>query len=446
MIWVQFAVLLIMIVIGSRLKGIGLGLMGVLGMLIYVQFFRMRPVGPPGDIMLIILSIVTASAALQAAGGLDYLVQIAEKIIRKNPKNITLIAPVTAFVLCLFSGTSHVVYSLLPVISDLSAKKGIRPERPLTATVIASHMALTGSPMAACTAALATVLGYADAPLDIMLVSIPACFIGSMAAALVMYNKGKDLKDDPLYQEKLKDPAFVEYLKSEETGAQKEVSRDAKLSVAIFGLAIVMIVLGGSFPHLVPNMVGGDANAMVNADGSLKMVTIISVVSLSAAALMALFTKAKPDLIIKQSLFLSMATALISVYGVVWMSATFMAANEVAIRDGLGAITEKFPWVFTIAIFIMGILMFSQGATTKAMMPLGLTLGLTAPSLIAMFPAVSSFFVLPGYPTILAAVNIDRTGSTKIGKYVVDHSFMLPGMVSTVVAVGMGFLLAGIFL
>jgi len=446
MIWVQFAVLLIMIVIGSRLKGIGLGLMGVLGMLIYVQFFRMRPVGPPGDIMLIILSIVTASAALQAAGGLDYLVQIAEKIIRKNPKNITLIAPVTAFVLCLFSGTSHVVYSLLPVISDLSAKKGIRPERPLTATVIASHMALTGSPMAACTAALATVLGYADAPLDIMLVSIPACFIGSMAAALVMYNKGKDLKDDPLYQEKLKDPAFVEYLKSEETGAQQEVSRDAKLSVAIFGLAIVMIVLGGSFPHLVPNMVGGDANAMVNADGSLKMVTIISVVSLSAAALMALFTKAKPDLIIKQSLFLSMATALISVYGVVWMSATFMAANEVAIRDGLGAITEKFPWVFTIAIFIMGILMFSQGATTKAMMPLGLTLGLTAPSLIAMFPAVSSFFVLPGYPTILAAVNIDRTGSTKIGKYVVDHSFMLPGMVSTVVAVGMGFLLAGIFL
>ena len=446
MIWVQFAVLLIMIVIGSRLKGIGLGLMGVLGMMIYVQFFRMRPVGPPGDIMLIILSIVTASAALQAAGGLDYLVQIAEKIIRKNPKNITLIAPVTAFVLCLFSGTSHVVYSLLPVISDLSARKGIRPERPLTATVIASHMALTGSPMAACTAAMATVLGYAKAPLDIMMVSIPACFIGSMAAALVMYNYRKDLKDDSGYIGKLKDPEFVAYLKSEEAGTTREVSRDAKLSVAIFGLAIVLIVLGGSFPHLVPNMVGGDANTMVNADGSLKMVTIISIVSLSAAGLIALFTKAKPDLIIKQSLFLSMATALISVYGVVWMSATFMAANEAAIRDGLGSLTGKYPWIFSIAIFIMGILMFSQGATTKAMMPLGLTLGLAGPSLIAMFPAVSSFFVLPGYPTILAAINIDRTGSTKIGKYVVNHSFMLPGMVGTIVAVAVGFLLAGIFL
>lgn len=445
MIWLQFAVLLIMIVIGSNLKGIGLGLMGVLGMFIYVQFFRMRPVGPPGDIMLIILSIVTASAALQAAGGLDYLVHIAEKIIRKNPKNITLIAPLTAFFLCLFSGTSHVVYSLLPVISDLAAKKGIRPERPLSATVIASHMALTGSPMAACTAALATVLAYANAPLDIMKISIPACLIGSIAASLVMYNKGKELKDDPVFQEKLKDPEFQAYLKSDDAGTQKVISKDAKLSVVIFGAAIVMIVLGGSFPSLVPNMIGGDANPMVSADGTLKMVTIISIVSLSAAALIMLFTDAKPEKIVKSSLFLSMATALVSVYGVVWMSATFMAANESAIKDALGSITESYPWVFAIAVFIMGILMFSQGATTKAMMPLGLTLGLPSASLIAMFPAVSSFFVLPGYPTILAAIGMDKTGSTKIGKYVINHSFMLPGMVGTVVAILVGFLLAKIF-
>lgn len=445
MIWLQLAVLLIMIIIGSNLKGIGLGLMGVLGMFIYVQFFRMQPVGPPGDIMLIILSIVTASAALQAAGGLDYLVQIAEKIIRKHPERITLIAPIAAFILCLFSGTSHVVYSLLPVISDLSAKKGIRPERPLSATVIASHMALTGSPMAACTAALATVLAYPGAPLDIMKIAIPACFIGTIAACLVMYKKGKELKDDPIYLEKLKDPEFVAYLKSEDSGTEKVVSRDAKLSVFIFGLAILMIVLGGSFPQLVPSMVGGEDNVMVNADGSLKMVSIISTVSLSAAALIMLFTQAKPDKIVKSSLFLSMATALISVYGVVWMSATFMAANEPAIKAALGSITESYPWVFAVAIFVMGVLMFSQGATTKAMMPLGLTLGLPAASLIAMFPAVSSFFVLPGYPTILAAITMDKTGSTRIGKYVVNHSFMLPGMVATVVSIIAGFLLAALF-
>ncbi len=445
MIWLQLAVLLIMIIIGSNLKGIGLGLMGVLGMFVYVQVFRMQPVGPPGDIMLIILSIVTASAALQAAGGLDYLVLIAEKIIRKHPQRITLIAPIAAFVLCLFSGTSHVVYSLLPVISDLSAKKGIRPERPLSATVIASHMALTGSPMAACTAALATVLGYPGAPLDIMKIAIPACLVGSIAACMVMFKKGKELKDDPVFIEKLKDPEFVAYLQTDSAGAEKTVSKDAKLSVLIFGLAIVMIVLGGSFPNLVPNMVGGSENAMVNADGSLKMVSIISIISLSAAALIMLFTQAKPDKIVKSSLFLSMATALVSVYGVVWMSATFMAANEAAIKGALGTLTESYPWVFAVAIFVMGILMFSQGATTKAMMPLGLTLGLPAASLIAMFPAVSSFFVLPGYPTILAAITMDKTGTTKIGKYVVNHSFMLPGMVATVVSIVTGFLLAAVF-
>jgi anaerobic C4-dicarboxylate transporter DcuA len=445
MIWLQFAVLLIMIVIGSRMKGIGLGLMGVLGMFVYVQVFRMRPVGPPGDIMLIILSIVTASAALQAAGGLDYLVQIAEKIIRKHPERITLIAPMASFVLCLFSGTSHVVYSLLPVISDLAAKKGIRPERPLSATVIASHMALTGSPMAACTAAMATVLAYPNAPLDIMKVSIPACLLGSIAASLAVYKKGKELKDDPVYQEKLKDPEFVAYLKSEDAGPKRVVTRSAKISVIIFAVAIIMIVLGGSFPQLVPTMVEGKANAMVSPDGSLHMVTIISIVSLSAAALIMLLAKATPDKIVKSSLFLSMATALVSVYGVVWMSATFMAANEAAIKDALGAITASWPWVFAVAVFFMGILMFSQGATTKAMMPLGLTLGLPTASLIAMFPAVNSFFVLPGYPTILAAIGMDKTESTRIGKYVVNHSFMLPGLVATVVAIGSGFLLAALY-
>jgi anaerobic C4-dicarboxylate transporter DcuA len=140
-----------------------------------------------------------------------------------------------------------------------------------------------------------------------------------------------------------------------------------------------------------------------------------------------------------------MASALVSVFGVVWMSATFMAANETVIKETLGAVTANYPWIFTVAVFVMGILMFSQGATTKAMMPLGLSLGLPASSLIAMFPAVNSFFVLPGYPTIIAAINIDKTGSTRIGKYVVDHSFMVPGLVASVVSIAVGFLLAKLF-
>src|SRR5215831_20508703 len=186
MIWLQLVILIGMILLGSRLKGIGLGLMGVVGVFIYVTFFGMRPADPPGDIMLIILCVVTLSATLEAAGGLDYLVDIAEKIIRRHPKRITLIAPVVSFILCLFAGTSHVIYSILPIIADVSAKNKIRPERPLSASVIACHAALTGSPMAACTAALASILAFPGAFSNIMMVNIPSCFIGSLCAALAM--------------------------------------------------------------------------------------------------------------------------------------------------------------------------------------------------------------------------------------------------------------------
>lgn len=445
MIWLQLIVLITMILIGSRLKGIGLGLMGILGMFIFVQVFRMRPTAPPGDVMLIIISIVTTAAALQAAGGLDYLVYLAEKIIRKNPKRITFIAPFTVYFLCLFAGTAHIVYSLLPVISEVSTKTRIRPERPLSISVIASHLALTGSPMSAATAAMAAILAYPGASLTIMKVCIPACIIGVLAGALSVWKMGKDLDKDPEFLEKMKDPEFAESLETETTTTAKEIKPQAKIAVLIFGIAIIMVLIGGAFPNLVPNMSEGTENFSVTADGSLKMVTIIEIVTLSAAALIMLITKTSPAQIVKASLFNSMASAVISVFGVVWMSSTFMAHNEEAIKQALGGIITDYPWTFAIAVFIMGMLMFSQSATTKAMMPLGLTLGLTNPALIAIFPAVNSDFFLPGYPTLVAAINLDRTGSTKIGKYVLNHSFMRPGLVAISVAIAVGFLLSSLY-
>ena len=447
MIWLELIVLLGMILLGSNMKGIGLGLTGVLGMLIFVQFFGMTPAAPPGDIMLIILSVVTLSAALEAAGGLNYLVGVAEKIIRRNPKNITIIAPLVSFVLCLFAGTSHVIYSLLPIISDVSAKNRIRPERPLSASVIACHASLTGSPMAACTATLAAILAYSGAALDIMIVCIPSCFIGTIAASLVVYKRGKDLDLDPVFLEKMRDPEFAAEIDMKNTASgNKEDTKKAKIAVWIFAIAILVIVLGGSFPELVPKTVEGNANFHTNADGTLKMVTIIEIIALSAAALISIITKTGADKIVKASLFTSMATALVSVFGVVWMAATFMDANKEEITKVLGGFVSGQSWLFAIAIFIMGILMFSQGATTKAMIPLGLSLGIPSAALIAMFPAVNSFFVLPGYPTLLNAINMDKTGTTKIGKYVINHSFLLPGLVQTIVSIAIGFLLSRIFL
>jgi anaerobic C4-dicarboxylate transporter DcuA len=448
MIWIQLLILLAMILIGSRLKGIGLGLMGVVGVFIYVTLFGMHPADPPGDIMLIILCVVTLSAALEAAGGLQYLVGIAEKIIRKNPKRITLIAPVVSFILCLFAGTSHVIYSLLPIIADVSVKNRIRPERPLSVSVIACHAALTGSPMAACTAAFAAILATPGAAADIMMISIPSCFIGTIAAALVMMKRGKDLDKDPEFLERMKDPGFSKAINqlSEPLPMDPAKTKKAKLAVIIFAVTILLIVLSGTFPGIVPATAAGSTNFHVNADGTLKMVTVIETIALSAAALILIVTGLSATEIVKASLFNSMASALVSVFGVVWMAATFMDANKQFIADSLGQITASYPWSFTIAIFVMGVLMFSQGATTKSMMPLGLALGLPAASLIAMFPAVNSFFLIPGYPTLLAAINMDKTGTTKVGSMVINHSFLLPGLVATIVSIAVGFLLAGLIL
>lgn len=445
MLFIQFAILIGMILIGSQMKGIGLGVMGMLGLAIFVLIFGMKPGDPPIDVMLVIMAIVTTAATLQACGGLDYLVQLAEKIIRSNPSKIVFIGPFTVYFFCLFAGTAHLLYSLLPIIAEVSAKKRIRPERPLSASVIASHMAITGSPMSAATAAFAAILAYPSALIDVMKICIPACIIGILFACFAVLKKGKDLEKDPEFIEKMKDPEFARSLDGD-TGAQIELRKGAKTSVIIFGIAVLLIVLAGAFPHLLPGFDPGEASLIMKANGQLQMVTVISIITLSASALMMLITKTSAVEVTKMSLFSSMATAVVSVFGVVWMSATFMKHNEVVIKTFLSEIVTAHPWTFAIAVFILGALMFSQAATTKTMMPLGMSLGMVHPSLIAIFPAVNSDFVLPGYPTLLAAINFDRTGTTKIGKFVVNHSFMIPGLVAVITAVACGFLLGTVLL
>ncbi|AOW11073.1 anaerobic C4-dicarboxylate transporter family protein [Flavobacterium gilvum] len=446
MIWIEFIVLIGMILVGAQMKGIGLGVMGMVGLFIFLFVFKMKPTDPPLDVMLIIMAIVTTAATLQASGGLDYLVNLAEKIIKSNPSNITFIAPFTVYFLCLFAGTAHIVYSLLPIISEVSAKKGIRPERPLSISVIASHLALTGSPMSAATAALVVILGYPGALVDIMMICIPACIIGVLIGCFSVFKMGAELNEDPVFLQKMKDPEFAKTMMTDVEGVEKQLKPGAKTSVLIFTFAIVLIVIAGAFPNLVPSFESGKRTLAVAANGSLSMVTIISVITLTASAAMMLITKTSTAEVTKASLFTSMASAVVSVFGVVWMSSTFMNSNEQIIEHALGGIVNDYPWTFSVAVFIMGILMFSQAATTKTMMPLGIALGLPPSALMAIFPAVNSDFVLPGYPTLLAAINFDRTGSTKIGKYVINHSFNLPGVVAIGVAIAVGFLLGSIFL
>jgi len=444
MIFIQLAVLLVCIFIGARMSGIGLGVMGMIGLLILLFVFGMQPADPPLEVMLIILSVVTAAAALQAAGGMDYLVLVAGKLLRSRPGQITILGPFVTYFFTLFAGTAHISYSILPIIAEVAIKKRIRPERALSMSVTAAHMGITASPVSAASAALLTVLAASGVKLaDILLVCIPSTLMGVAVGVLFVLKRGKELSEDPEFLERMRDPAFAKNLEGKEE-ATTELKVGAIPSVIIFGLAVLGVVLLGSFPFLLPDFSGKEGFApgfAVNASGQVQMPSMIMMIMLASAGLIILFCKTTAAQVTKASLFASAGQATIAVFGVVWMSATFMDNNYALIKDTLGEIVTAYPWLFAVALFVLSILLFSQAATTKALVPLGLTLGLPPAYLVGIFPAVNGHFFVPGYPTLLTAIQFDRTGTTRIGKYVLNHSFMLPGIVTTTASVLAGLVL-----
>ncbi len=451
MIFVQLLVLLVCIFIGARMSGIGLGVMGLIRLLILLFVFGMQPADPPLEVMLIILSVVTAAAALQAAGGMDFLVNVAGKILRSHPEKITILGPIVTYFFTLFAGTAHISYSILPIISEVAIKKRIRPERALSMSVTAAHMGITASPVSAASAALLTVLAANGTKLaDILLVCIPSTLIGVAVGVLFVLKRGKELSEDPEFLERMKDPAFAKNLDNgDEKAGEIALKPGAITSVIIFGVAVLGVVVLGSFPQLLPNFANGEdfvPGFAVNAAGQVQMPSMIMMIMLGAAGLIILFAKTTAAAVTKASLFSSAASATIAVFGVVWMSSTFMNYNYITIKETLGAAVESYPWLFAIALFILSILLFSQAATTKALMPLGLALGMSPAYLVGIFPAVNGHFFIPGYPTLLTAIQFDRTGTTRIGKYVLNHSFMLPGLVTTAAAVLAGLLLQSFLL
>jgi anaerobic C4-dicarboxylate transporter DcuA len=451
MIFIQLIILLICIFIGARMSGIGLGVMGMIGLLILLFVFGLQPSDPPLEVMLIILSVVTAAAALQAAGGMDYLVNIAGKILRRNPGKITILGPIVTYFFTLFAGTAHISYSILPIIAEVAIKARIRPERAMSMSVTAAHMGITASPVSAASAALLTVLTAGGVRLaDILMVCIPSTLIGVIVGILFVLKRGKELDQDPEFLEKMKDPAFAKSINAgDEQNTEIQLKPGAVKSVIIFGLAVLSVVLLGSFPALLPNFLGVEGftpGFAVNAAGQVQMPSMIMMIMLASAGLIILLAKTTAAQVTKASLFSSAGQATIAVFGVVWMSATFMDNNYALIKDSLGQIVTSYPWLFAVALFAMSILLFSQAATTKALMPLGLSLGLTPAYMVGIFPAVNGHFFIPGYPTLLTAIQFDRTGTTKIGKYVLNHSFMLPGLVTTLAAVIAGLILQKIIM
>lgn len=435
MIYMELLVVLAAIFIGARVGGIGLGIFGMMGLGVLVFGFGLKPGNPPIDVMLIIVAVITAAATLQAAGGLDYLVKVAEKILRRNPAMITFLAPVVCYFFTLFSGTGHIAYSLLPIISEIATDSKVRPERPLSISVIASQQAITASPISAATAALlsAELLGDRGITLgNILMVCIPATLIGVIVGAIAVNFVGVPLEKDPEYLRRIQE-GILSQDKSEKAVPSPEEQKRAKTSVIIFLLGVFSIVLFGSVEALRPTFTI-DGKAV-----QLGMTQTIEIVMMSTAGLMLILAKADINKAVKGSVFIAGMQAVIAIFGIAWMGDTYFNGNIEFFKDHIAEIVNQYPFLFAVALFVMSIFLFSQAATVRTLYPLGLGLGISPLAMVAMFPAVNGYFFIPNYPTVVAAINFDRTGTTHIGKYVLNHSFQLPGFVATIVAIAVGY-------
>lgn len=430
--WLQLLFVLLAIIVGARVGGIGLGVFGGLGLAVLTFVFGLEPTTPPIDVMLMIVAVVAAAGCMQAAGGLDLMVKWAEKILRRHPQRITLLSPLVTYLFTFFAGTGHVAYSVLPVIAEVARETGIRPERPMGIAVIASQQAITASPISAATVALLSMLaGYDITLFDILKISIPCTLVGVLAGAIYSMRVGKELKDDPVYQARLKSGELsgANYCTAEVANPGKALT-----SVLLFLGATVGIVLFGSIDSLRPSFQTSEGVVV------MQMAHIIEVLMLSVAALILLLTGTSGMKAAKSSVFNAGMQAVVAIFGIAWMGDTFISGNIAVIKENIFGLVTDMPWLFGIALFVMSILLFSQAATIRALLPLGMALGISPYMLIALFPAVNGYFFIPNYPTVVAAINFDTTGTTRIGKYVLNHSFMMPGLISTIVAVGLGIL------
>ena len=442
-ILIQLLIVLALIFIGARVGGIGLGIYGMVGVFILVFLFGLKPGNIPLDVMLIIVSVITATAALQAAGGLDYLVGLAARFLRKHPDHITYYGPLTTWLFCLVAGTAHTSYSLLPIISEIATKSKIRPERPMTVATIAASLGITGSPMSAATAAVIStdLLGGQGIELkDILLVCIPASLIAILVSSFVQNRVGKELVDDPEYQRRVKEGLIdpnetLDVTEETDLAATNPQHKYAKRAVWAFLFGVFLVVLFGSVPSLRPSF---------TVDGELQRLSMpqtIEILMMSIAALILIVGKANVGDAVKGNIFGAGMNAMVSIFGIAWMGDTFFNGNIEFFKNGIADIVTQYPFLFAIALFFMSIMLFSQAATVRTLYPLGMALGINPLALVAMFPAVNGYFFIPNYPTEVAAINFDRTGTTRIGKYVLNHSFQLSGFITTFVSIGIGYLI-----
>ena len=444
---IQLLVVLAALYVGSRYGSLALGAISGIGLAILVLCFGMKPGNPPTDVIYIIIAAVTCAGMMQAAGGMEWLVQLAERLLRKHPSHITFLAPLCTFFLTVLVGTGHVVYTLMPIICDISLKKGIRPERPCAVASVASQVGITCSPIAAAVVSFVLISnanGFEITNLQVIAVTLPASICGILVASLCSMHRGKDLDKDPEFQARLAVPGMHEYMYGQtETYLGRTVTKEAKRSVWIFLGALAVLTV-----YSIMQLCGCDIRpSYTAADGQTKRVgmnIIIQIAMLSAAAFMIIFCKASPKKAVHGAVWQNGMVAVVAIYGIAWLADTFFANYLTQIQGGLAGIAQQYPWSMALVFFLVSVLINSQGAVVVAMLPLAYALGIPGPVLLGILPSVYGYFFIPNYPSDIATVNFDKSGTTVIGKYLLNHSFMMPGLVSVGVATVVGFLLSSL--
>ncbi|MDE4010079.1 anaerobic C4-dicarboxylate transporter [Glaesserella parasuis] len=443
MLYFEFLLLLAFLYVGSRFGGIGLGVVSGIGLAVEVFILRMPPGKAPVDVMLIILAVVTCASILEAAGGLKYMLQIAERILRKNPKRVTLLGPIVTYIMTFMLGTGHSVYSVMPIIADIALKIKILPERPMAAASVASQLAITSSPLSAAVvfylARITELPGLENVTLlNIISVTVPATFAGTIALSLYSLRRGKELEDDPEYQRRLQDPIWRERILSTTSTTLNDVlPAGAKTAVLLFLLSLITIVVIAMFPEIRTVATGEKVKP-------ISMSLIIQMMMLCFGGLILLATRTNPQTVPNGVVFKSGMVAAIAIFGIAWMSDTYFQYAMPQFKAGITEMVETYPWTFALALFAVSVVINSQAATAVMMLPVGIGLGLPAPLLVGLMPATYAYFFIPNYPSDIATVNFDVTGTTKIGKFYFNHSFMVPGLIGVLVACCVGVAIANV--
>ena len=442
---IELLIVLAALYVGSRYGSLALGAISGIGLAILVFGFGLKPGTPPTDVIYIIIAAVTCAGTLQASGGMDWMIQVAEKMLRKHPEHITFLGPLVTFFLTVLVGTGHVVYTIMPIICDIALKKNIRPERPCGVASVASQVGITCSPIAAAVVAFVTISNannYMVSIPQVLMVTIPACVCGLMCAALASYKRGKDLDKDPDFLARKNDPEMYKYMYGNSaTTLDKMISKEAKASVFIF-LGALLVIVAFAFCQMIHT---ADGATLAKALKLPKMNICIQIIMLVAAACNIMFCKASPKKAVGGAVWQSGMVAVVAIYGIAWLADTYFGNYMDQMKVMLQDIVTQYPWSIALVFFMVSVLINSQGAVVVAMLPLAYQLGIAGPVLLGVLPSVYGYFFIPNYPSDIATVNFDRSGTTVIGKYLLNHSFMMPGLISVFVSTVVGYLITNVF-